>query len=106
MMAFMVGRARTLYEAATPGIALLSHDAHRCAKACAVGYAGILGAIEAQGYDTITARARLGRVERMGVLWNAWRFRAAPLDTATVGHGPQVHWSRDNNDSKDIVRLA
>ncbi len=107
MMAFEVGRARALYEAALPGIALLSHDAHRCARACATGYAGILGAIEAQGYDTITARARLGRMARMNVLWDAWRFRAAPLDTATVGDGPTLLWDQTNPaTAKDIVRLA
>ncbi len=107
MMAFEVGRARALYEAAMPGIALLSHDAHRCARACATGYAGILGAIEAQGYDTITSRARLGRVARMNVLWDAWRFRAAPLDTATVGEGPVLNWERPAATvSKDHVRLA
>jgi len=107
MMAFEVGRARALYEAAIPGIALLSHDAHRCARACATGYAGILGAIEAQGYDTISARARLGRVARLNVLWDAWRFRAAPLDTATVGDGPTLLWDKSSSaTAKDIVRLA
>lgn len=107
MMAFEVGRARALYEAALPGIALLSHDAHRCARACATGYAGILGAIEAQGYDTLSSRARLGRVARMNVLWDAWRFRAAPLDTATVGDGPTLRWDRAATvASNDHVRLA
>jgi 15-cis-phytoene synthase len=107
MMAFEVGRARALYEAALPGIALLSHDAHRCARACAIGYAGILGAIEAQGYDTVSSRARLGRVARMNILWDAWRFRAAPLDTATVGDGPTLLWDRPVTDSaSEIARLA
>ncbi len=107
MMAFEVGRARALYEAATPGIALLSHDAHRCARACATGYAGILSAIEAQQYDTISSRARMGRVARMSVLWDAWRFRAAPLDTATVGNGPTLLWDRPAADaSPEIARLA
>lgn len=107
MMAFEVGRARALYEAALPGIALLSHDAHRCARACATGYAGILGAIEAQGYDTISSRARLGRIGRISVLWDAWRFRAAPLDTATVGDGPTLLWDRPATATPaDIARLA
>jgi phytoene synthase len=107
MMAFEVGRARALYEAAMPGIALLSHDAHRCARACATGYAGILGAIEAQGYDTISSRARISRRARLAVLWDAWRFRAAPLDTATVGQGPVLRWDlRPHAAPKDHVRLA
>jgi phytoene synthase len=76
MMAFQVARARSLYGAAMPGIALLVPDSQRCAAACATGYAGILAAIEAQGYDTITTRARLGRMARVGILWDAWRYRA------------------------------
>ena len=78
-MAFQVERARALYQDALPGIALLMPDAQRCASACAAGYAGILGAIEAQNYDTISTRARVGSLARMGILWDAWRHRAAPL---------------------------
>jgi phytoene synthase len=78
-MAFAVGRARSLYEAAAPGIGLLSPDAQRCASACATGYAGILGAIERLGYDTVSQRAHLGTVARGAVLWRAWRWRAPEL---------------------------
>ncbi len=73
LMTFEVARARELYARATPGIALLSPDARACAGACAVGYAGILGAIEAIEYDTFSARARLGALARASVLWSAWR---------------------------------
>jgi 15-cis-phytoene synthase len=76
MMTFQVARARSLYGAAMPGIALLAPDSQRCAAACATGYAGILTAIEAQGYDTISSRARLGPMARAGILWDAWRYRA------------------------------
>lgn len=69
----MVARARALYDAAAPGIALLAPDARRCAAACATGYAGILGEIERAGYDTITRRASLGSGRRAAVLWQAWR---------------------------------
>lgn len=79
LMQFEITRARDLYAAATPGIALLAPDAQRCATACATGYAGILQAIEGRGYDTISARARLGKLARVGVLWNAWRFRPVPV---------------------------
>ncbi len=71
--AAMVARARALYAAATPGIALLAPDARRCADACATGYAGILGEIERAGYDTLTRRASLGSTRRAAVLWRAWR---------------------------------
>ena len=46
--------------------------------------------IEAQQYDTISTRARLGRLARVGILWDAWRYRAAPLDLATIGDGPRI----------------
>ncbi|MES2524390.1 MAG: phytoene/squalene synthase family protein [Gemmatimonadota bacterium] len=84
MMSYQVSRARALYDAAMPGIAMLAPDAQRCAAACATGYAGILNAIEAQDYDTISSRARLGRFARVGILWDAWRYRATPLDLATL----------------------
>ncbi len=89
-MAFQIARARALYRSASPGIALLAPDARRCATACAVGYEGILGAIESIGYDTFRSRARLGTLARATVLWSAWR---APLGSAGAGRaadGPRV----------------
>lgn len=107
MMAYEVSRARALYDAATPGIAMLAPDAQRCAAACATGYAGILTAIEAQQYDTISSRARLGRLARVGILWDAWRYRAAPLDLATIGDGPRIVWEPNQPvNPETFVRLA
>jgi phytoene synthase len=77
LMVFQIQRARGLYESALPGIVLLAPDARRCAAACAMGYAGILGAIEAIGYDTFGSRARLGTLARATQLWSAWRGPAA-----------------------------
>jgi phytoene synthase len=91
-MAFAVGRARSLYEAANPGIALLSPDAQRCASACATGYAGILGAIERLGYDTIGQRARLGTAARGAVLWRAWRWRTALPGAGALPAGAAPDW--------------
>ena len=91
-MAYQVGRARALYAAAEPGLALLAPDAQRCAAACASGYAGILGAIERQGYDTITARAHLGVARRAGVLYEAWRWRAPATGEVIPGEGPHLAW--------------
>lgn len=76
LMKFEVQRARTLYATALPGIALLAPDSQRCAMACATGYAAILSAIESLEYDTISTRARVSTLNRMRLLWNAWRFRA------------------------------
>jgi phytoene synthase len=108
LMAYEVSRARALYAAAVPGIALLDGDAQRCAAACAYGYAGILTAIEAQQYDTISTRARIGRLARVGILWNAWRYRAPAPDLSALGHGPRIVWEPNavpsNTDS--LIRLA
>jgi phytoene synthase len=95
LMRFEIGRARALYAVATPGIALLSADSRRCAAACAIGYAGILGAIEGIGYDTFRTRARLGTVARAGVLWQAWRTPPQPsqaiqMDTARLDDRPMA----------------
>ena len=89
-MRFQIARARALYAEASPGIALLAPDARRCAAACAKGYAGILDAIEAIGYDTFVARARLGSRARARVLWNAWR---RPIETTPVrSEGTWLRW--------------
>ena len=92
MMAFEIGRARSLYEAAAPGIALLSPDTRRCATACAVGYAAILDAIEGQDYDTLTKRARVSTAARVGIFWQAWRDGGRERDHTTSGHGPFLRW--------------
>ena len=93
LMAFQVARARALYAEAEPGIALLASDARRCALACAVGYAGILNAIERNDYDTFSTRARLGTVARASVLWSTWR--GAPLGSAPTARqdGALMRWA-------------
>ena len=93
LMAFEVGRARALYEAALPGLALLAPDSQRCAAACATGYAAILDAIQQNGYDTVSMRARLGHWARAAILWDAWRVRPV-ADHAPVGDGPYIEWGR------------
>ncbi len=92
LMAFEIARARSLYESAMPGIALLSPDSRRCATACATGYASILRAIEEQGYDTFTRRASLGAMARAGVLLRALRVPAGPSSVAPRG-GAEVTWA-------------
>jgi phytoene synthase len=94
LMAFEVGRARSLYEAALPGIALLAPDSQRCASACATGYAAILNAIERIGYDTISTRARLGGWARAAILWDVWRARRSDVEASRRGDGPRVAWER------------
>ena len=85
-MRFEIDRARGLYERAMPGVSLLAADSRRCAAACAIGYAGILGAIESIDYDTFRTRARLGAVARAGVLWSAWRIPSGAATGMPVDH--------------------
>ena len=109
-MAYQIGRARSLYEAAMPGIALLAPDARRCATACAVGYAAILDAIAAAGYDSVTSRARVGRAARLAILWSCWRGGEASLPPARDARGPHVAWARPASDPPtppaDLVGVA
>jgi phytoene synthase len=106
-MAFQLGRARTLYELANPGIALLAPDAQKCATACAVGYAGILDAIEARRYDTITARARVPQWRRMALLWTIWRATPQVPDPAVAtGDAPVIGWQEAHLAAPGVVRVA
>jgi 15-cis-phytoene synthase len=90
LMRHEVARARALYRAASPGIALLEPDAQRCARACADGYAAILGAIERNNYDSFSVRARIGNWQRAGLLWSVWRSgsEVPPSDA----NGPVIEW--------------
>lgn len=71
-MRVQVARARDLYAQAMPGIALLDHDAQRCAYACATGYARILDAIERADYDTFSRRVAASRLTLLGVAVRSW----------------------------------
>ncbi len=76
LMTFEIARARTLYEQALPGISMLAEDSQRCAAACAIGYAAILDALEQINYDSVSIRASVSTLARIGILWDAWRFKA------------------------------
>lgn len=76
LISFEIGRARRLYERSLPGISMLAEDSQRCAAACAIGYAAVLDALEHAMDDSLATRPSLGTFTRLGVLWEAWRFRA------------------------------
>lgn len=82
LMTFEIARARSLYDQALPGISMLSPDSQRCAAACAIGYAAILDALEQIRYDSVSSRASVGNIARLGILWDAWRFRGRSRATA------------------------
>jgi 15-cis-phytoene synthase len=82
LMTFEIARARVLYEHSLPGIPMLSPDSQRCAAACAIGYAAILDALEQINYDSVSTRASVGTLARLGILWDAWRFKGRSQSTA------------------------
>lgn len=92
LMAFQIGRARALYEAAAPGLSMIAPDARRCAVACARGYAAILDAIEQQGYDTLTRRARVPAGRRAALLFQVWRAAAPGAQPLPGADGPFLRW--------------
>lgn len=105
LMRHEVARARALYGAARPGISLLAPDAQRCARACADGYAAILGAIERNRYDSFSVRARVGNWARAGLLWNVWRSGAS-LPPAGPD-GPVIEWGeRQLSRPEEMVLVA
>ncbi len=106
-MTQQIARARGLYDAAMTGIPLLSVDAQRCAWACAIGYSGILGAIERIGGDSLTQRARLDTTERAAVLWKVWRTRPVSQRPHPLSSGPQLDWApAETTQPDELVRLA
>jgi phytoene synthase len=82
LMTFEIARARALYDQALPGISMLSVDSQRCAAACAIGYAAILDALEHIRYDSLSTRASVGTLARLGILWDAWRYKGRTRATA------------------------
>ena len=56
-MRFQIERARQVYRAAEPGIARLQPESRYTVRLALHLYRGILGAIEANGYDVFTKRA-------------------------------------------------
>ena len=105
LMKFEVARARALYQSSLSGIALLSFDSQRCAAACSIGYSGILNAIEMQGYDTISSRARLGKIARASVLWQAWRYKPGH-DSDITDQDSSLESPNEAIKHENVARLA
>ena len=87
LMRLQIARAREMYRAAWPGIAMLSPDGQFAVAAAAQLYSGILGDIEAHGYDVFTRRAHVSAVGKLlrlpGIWWRVRRLAGSP----TSGRG-------------------
>jgi phytoene synthase len=75
LMQFEVARARSLYESADVGIALLPARSARCIGTARVLYGEILDGIEAAGYDVFSRRVRVPAVRKAAVVARAMARR-------------------------------
>jgi len=73
LMRFEIDRANCLYEAAWPGIALLSPDGQLAIAAAAEIYRGILGKIHQSDYNVYQRRAYVPLARKLLLLWRARR---------------------------------
>lgn len=69
LMRFEIARAHALYDAAWPGIALLSADGRLAIGAAAEIYRGILGKLDACEYNVFQQRAAVPLHEKLLILW-------------------------------------
>jgi phytoene synthase len=75
LMRFEIDRARRMYREAAEGVCWLADDGSRLtASTMALIDSGILNAIERQGYDVFTKRARLTTGQKLRGLPAAWRL--------------------------------
>jgi phytoene synthase len=75
LMRFEISRARRLYHEGAEGLCWLAGDGSRLTAATmATVYSGILDAIERQGYDVFSRRARLTTPQKLRRLPRAWRL--------------------------------
>lgn len=72
LMDFEISRARALYEAAWPGIAMLPADSRLAVAAAGQVYGGILDKIVDANYDVFNHRAHLSTGEKLRALPKLW----------------------------------
>ncbi|MEO8082649.1 MAG: squalene/phytoene synthase family protein [Ardenticatenales bacterium] len=88
LMRFEIARARRLFDAAMPGIALLAPTARPAVGAAAVLYRAILDRIEAIDYRVHTRRAHTSGAKKLrmlpGILWTVYALRAPSESDASA----------------------
>jgi len=86
LMRFEIERAHSLYEAAWPGIVLLSQDGRLAVAAAAEIYRGILGKIQQNDYNIYRRRAWVPLAHKLLLLWRARRRLSADPRRHTKTH--------------------
>jgi phytoene synthase len=67
LLEFQIRRARAVFAAAEPGIALLHPSSRDCIRTAFTLYSGILCEVERRGYQVLTQRVRVGTPRRAAV---------------------------------------
>jgi len=71
-MKFQIDRARMYYERARRGVFMLSADSRLPVQSSLDAYGKILDKIEANGYDSLTTRAYVGKWEKLSIIPFSW----------------------------------
>ncbi|WP_446212169.1 phytoene/squalene synthase family protein [Micromonospora sp. IBSANI012] len=87
LIEYEVSRARAHYEAAAPGITLLSPASQACMRTAYALYGGILDEVAAQGYDVFVRRALVPQRRRLAV---AARALLTPTGSPVAVPGPSL----------------
>ncbi|MEV0806507.1 phytoene/squalene synthase family protein [Micromonospora sp. NPDC050200] len=87
LIEYEVTRAQAHYEAAAPGITLLSPASQACMRTAYALYGGILDEVAAQGYDVFVRRALVPQRRRMAV---AARALLTPTGSPVAVPGPRL----------------
>ncbi|WP_334142169.1 phytoene/squalene synthase family protein [Rhabdothermincola sp.] len=82
LMRFEIERARALYAEAERGIPFLPPSSARCITTASALYGGILRAIERNGYDVFSTRARVPAVRKAAAVGRALLAARWPSTTA------------------------
>ncbi|SCE70384.1 phytoene synthase [Micromonospora purpureochromogenes] len=87
LIGYEVTRAQAHYEAAAPGITLLSPASQACMRTAYALYGGILDEVAAQGYDVFARRALVPQRRRLAV---AARALLTPTGSPVAVPGPSL----------------
>ncbi|MFC8618380.1 phytoene/squalene synthase family protein [Micromonospora purpureochromogenes] len=87
LIEYEVSRAQAHYEAAAPGITLLSPASQACMRTAYALYGGILDEVAAQGYDVFVRRALVPQRRRLAV---AARALLTPTGSPVAVPGPSL----------------
>lgn len=87
LIEYEVTRAQAHYEAAAPGITLLSPASQACMRTAYALYGGILDEVAAQGFDVFVRRALVPQRRRMAV---AARALLTPTGSPVAVPGPRL----------------